>query len=168
MNKRLYLAGPCFSESNRASLLMLAKELEKTMHYVAKAHEQVKVFLPFRDAGDWTVVGAEAVFVRDIEAIDSCDIMVAVLDGADVDSGTAAEMGYAYAKGKPIFAYCTDIDRRKKTLNAFVSGLITRRTEQLKEGNVLEFEYSSVKKLQGAIRGYLQEKNNVVNDTERV
>jgi nucleoside 2-deoxyribosyltransferase len=41
-------------------------------------------------------------------AIDDCDFVVAVLDGVDVDSGTAAEIGYAYAKGKLIFGYRGD------------------------------------------------------------
>jgi nucleoside 2-deoxyribosyltransferase len=34
--------------------------------------------------------------------IDSADMVLAVLDGTDVDSGTAAEIGYAFGKGKPI------------------------------------------------------------------
>ena len=31
-----------------------------------------------------------------------------MLDGVDVDSGTAWEIGYAYAKGKPVFGLRTD------------------------------------------------------------
>jgi nucleoside 2-deoxyribosyltransferase len=42
-------------------------------------------------------------------AIDHCDALVAVLDGADVDSGTAAEIGYAFARGKPIIGYRGDV-----------------------------------------------------------
>ena len=34
--------------------------------------------------------------------IDACDVVLAVLDGADVDSGTAAEIGYAAARGKRV------------------------------------------------------------------
>ena len=41
-------------------------------------------------------------------AIDRCDAVLAVLDGIDVDSGTAAEIGYAFAKGKPILGYRGD------------------------------------------------------------
>ena len=41
-------------------------------------------------------------------AIDECDAVVAVLDGSDVDSGTAAEIGYAFAKNKPILGYRSD------------------------------------------------------------
>ncbi|WP_024577548.1 MULTISPECIES: nucleoside 2-deoxyribosyltransferase, partial [unclassified Afipia] len=42
------------------------------------------------------------------ETIDSCDVVLAVLDGTDVDSGTAAEIGYAYARGKKIMGYRGD------------------------------------------------------------
>jgi len=41
-------------------------------------------------------------------AIDSCEAVIAVLDGVDVDSGTAAEIGYAFAKGKRILGYRGD------------------------------------------------------------
>lgn len=36
------------------------------------------------------------------------DIVVAALDGIDVDSGTASEIGFAYAKGKRIIGYRGD------------------------------------------------------------
>jgi len=42
------------------------------------------------------------------KAIDASDGLVAILDGTDVDSGTAAEVGYAYAKGKPVVGYRSD------------------------------------------------------------
>jgi nucleoside 2-deoxyribosyltransferase len=34
--------------------------------------------------------------------------MIAVLDGPDVDSGTAAEIGYAFARGKLVVGYRGD------------------------------------------------------------
>jgi nucleoside 2-deoxyribosyltransferase len=40
--------------------------------------------------------------------IDACDLVFAILDGTDVDSGTAAEIGYGFAKGKPILGYRGD------------------------------------------------------------
>ncbi|MER3436942.1 MAG: 2-deoxyribonucleoside glycosidase [Chloroflexota bacterium] len=42
------------------------------------------------------------------ERIRTADALAAVLDGVDVDSGTAAEIGFAYALGKPIFGLRTD------------------------------------------------------------
>jgi nucleoside 2-deoxyribosyltransferase len=42
------------------------------------------------------------------QSIREADGVVAILDGVDVDSGTAAEVGYAYALGKRIFGLRTD------------------------------------------------------------
>jgi nucleoside 2-deoxyribosyltransferase len=42
------------------------------------------------------------------EAIRQSDLVVAVLDGTDVDSGTAAEIGFAAALGRPVFGLRTD------------------------------------------------------------
>jgi len=41
-------------------------------------------------------------------AIQESNLVVAVLDGTDVDSGTAAEIGYAYAHGKLVVGYRGD------------------------------------------------------------
>jgi len=42
------------------------------------------------------------------ESIDAADGLLAVLDGVDVDSGTAAEIGYAFARGKRVYGLRTD------------------------------------------------------------
>ena len=39
------------------------------------------------------------IFQDCINSIDHADIMVALLEGADADSGTSVELGYAYSKG---------------------------------------------------------------------
>jgi len=41
-------------------------------------------------------------------AIAECDALFAVLDGSDVDSGTAAEIGYAFGLKKKIIGYRSD------------------------------------------------------------
>ncbi len=41
-------------------------------------------------------------------AIRAADVIVAVLDGVDIDSGTAAEIGYGTALGKPVLGYRGD------------------------------------------------------------
>ncbi|HQJ88815.1 MAG TPA: nucleoside 2-deoxyribosyltransferase, partial [Methanoregulaceae archaeon] len=43
--------------------------------------------------------------------IESADVLVAVIDGADADSGTAWEMGYAAGRGIPVVALRTDFRR---------------------------------------------------------
>jgi nucleoside 2-deoxyribosyltransferase len=42
------------------------------------------------------------------EAIKNCDLIFSVLDGPDVDSGTASEIGFGYAIGKRIIGYRGD------------------------------------------------------------
>ncbi len=41
--------------------------------------------------------------------IRSCDAVLAVLDGVDVDSGTAAEIGFAAALGRPVAGWRSDL-----------------------------------------------------------
>jgi nucleoside 2-deoxyribosyltransferase len=61
--------------------------------------------------------------------IDAADMVLAVLDGTDVDSGTAAEIGYAFAKGRPILGYRGDFrlsaDNEGSTVNLQVEYFIT-------------------------------------------
>jgi nucleoside 2-deoxyribosyltransferase len=45
---------------------------------------------------------------RNFAMVRNADAMLAVLDGTDVDSGTSAEMGYAFALDLPVFALRTD------------------------------------------------------------
>ena len=60
--------------------------------------------------------------------IDRSDAVLAVLDGTDVDSGTAAEIGYAFAKGTPILGYRGDFrlsaDNEGSTVNLQVEYFI--------------------------------------------
>jgi len=75
-------------------------------------------------------------------AIDQAQAVVAVLDGTDVDSGTAAEIGYAFASGKLIVGYRGDFrlsaDNEGSTVNLQVEffihesgGAIVSRYEDL-------------------------------------
>jgi nucleoside 2-deoxyribosyltransferase len=75
-------------------------------------------------------------------AIDAARAVVAVLDGVDVDSGTAAEIGYAFARGKLIVGYRGDVrlsaDNEGATVNLQVEyfiresgGTIVDRYEEL-------------------------------------
>lgn len=53
------------------------------------------------ESGGWWLANAEL--------IRGADGMLAVLDGPDVDSGTASEIGFASALGKPIVGLRTDL-----------------------------------------------------------
>lgn len=89
--KRVYLAGPFFNIAQRWLIeesLMNLKEQGFT------------VFSPLHDVG----YGPTSVVVpADIEALKSCDIVFALLDG--LDAGTLFEVGYARALEKPVVVF---------------------------------------------------------------
>ena len=92
---RLYFAGPLFTSAERAWNAELARRLR------AAGHE---VFLPQEKEGGLL---AAAIFRTDVDAIDRADVLIAVMDGPDPDSGTAWECGYAYGR-KPVILVRTD------------------------------------------------------------
>lgn len=50
-----------------------------------------------------------SVAAANVAMIEACDVVLAVLDGVDVDSGTAAEIGFAAARGKPVIGWRSDL-----------------------------------------------------------
>lgn len=103
----VYFAAPLFNPMERAFNENLAQRL----------HSIAEVFLPQRDGtlltklvadGQSLDVARAKVFTSDIGAIESCDIVVAVLDGRTIDEGVAFEVGYARALGKVCIAYKSD------------------------------------------------------------
>jgi nucleoside 2-deoxyribosyltransferase len=104
--KIIYIAGPLFSEHERKFL----EEIVETLAKELKLDPKKDIFLPHRDAGDiGTHEGErESTFFSDLKHLDNAKVVVALLDGPDVDSGTAVELGYAYARRKEVFGLLTD------------------------------------------------------------
>ncbi len=103
--KKVFVAGPMFSESELWFDKQIAELIEKLGFKVFWCHEDEKeVVKNLKPDEKWT----DAVFRLIINTIDKCDIVVANLDGIDIDSGTGWEIGYAYAKGKEIIGIRTD------------------------------------------------------------
>lgn len=116
-HRRIYLAGPLgFSEFGRIAKSDLIRTLDIVGYEVvdpfrlAPADEIARIGeLPSLDAqrDAWRALNFQ-IGETNRKAIDACDAILAILDGTDVDSGTAAEIGYAYARGKPIVGYRGD------------------------------------------------------------
>jgi nucleoside 2-deoxyribosyltransferase len=105
MAKLIYIAGPLFSQAERDFLIRMTEELSRATGLDPIAD----FFLPHRDAGDVGVLGTRVdIFSKDLIMLDKASIVVALLDGPDVDSGTAIEIGYAFAKRKKVFGLLTD------------------------------------------------------------
>jgi nucleoside 2-deoxyribosyltransferase len=81
---RLYVAGPLFSEAERSWLDMLAARLRT---------EGFECFVPHEHFPELADVTVEEVYRIDTEGLRSADALVAWLDGAMVDDGTACEIG---------------------------------------------------------------------------
>jgi nucleoside 2-deoxyribosyltransferase len=135
---KIYLAGPLgFSEAGRAfhrgtlipALTDLGHDVLDPWSLTDQAKIDAVLRMPYgpdrRDA--WQRLNVE-IGGNNRAAIDRCDIVFAVLDGVDVDSGTAAEIGYAFAKGKPILGYRSDFrlsaDNEGSTVNLQVEYFI--------------------------------------------
>ena len=100
--KNVYLAAPLFSDAECDFNSKLRDELEGL---------GMSVFLPQEHSNDTNAqrdARQEGIFNKNVATIDETDMMVAVLDGVDVDSGTAWEIGYAYARGLPVYGMRTD------------------------------------------------------------
>jgi nucleoside 2-deoxyribosyltransferase len=104
---KVFIAGPLFSQAEREFNLKVDEYL--------RGHG-FETFLPQRDVGRLDELLAKeggrayrAIFEQDLKGLDQADAVVAILDGPDVDSGTAFEIGYAFAKGKPVIGLKTDM-----------------------------------------------------------
>jgi nucleoside 2-deoxyribosyltransferase len=97
---RIYLAADLFTPFDRNRNLEVADRLKAAGH---------TVFLPqlLRTDDGQRPVAAD-IFKGCVEGVDECDVVVGLVDGSDVDSGTAWELGYSYAKDKPVIALRTD------------------------------------------------------------
>ncbi|MCK9593226.1 MAG: nucleoside 2-deoxyribosyltransferase [Methanoregula sp.] len=127
----VYLAAPLFSEAERNYNLSIAGLLRKNFF---------DVFLPQENGDDSETRTKEEqvrIFTDNLKALKNTDILVSIIDGADADSGTSWEMGYASALGKEVIALRTDFRRssshEKVNLMLEESATVVISTEQLLE-----------------------------------
>ena len=129
MTKKIYIAGPLFNTHEKGYLEKIAIELESN---------EFECFLPHRDQKDVTEeelkqlnmsnATKEKIFNNDLNALKASDLTVALLTGQDIDSGTAAEIGFSYANKKPIIAI-TASERRFR--NLFVEGMFDKTIDEI-------------------------------------
>ena len=129
MKKKIYIAGPLFNDHERDFLEVIALTLE---------NEGFNCFLPHRDltgvekselkTTSMTQETKDKIFIADLTALKGSDLTVALITGWDIDSGTSAEIGYAFAHGKPVIG----IDASERRFrNLFVEGMITEKVQNI-------------------------------------
>jgi nucleoside 2-deoxyribosyltransferase len=132
MRKRAYLASPLgFAASTGAFMAEVVRALGEVVEVenpwdlggpelgaaFARAHA-----LPGHDERAAALHAIDLrIGAQNEAAIRRSDIVVAVLDGVDVDSGTASEIGYAYGLGKRVYGLRTDVRQSGENEGALVN-----------------------------------------------
>lgn len=120
-----YLANGLFSLGDRiinkaiaSKVRMVNKDLDL---YVPQENEEINDKNSYADS----LVIAKA----DMEKLMESDFLIAVIDGVEIDSGVAAEIGAFSTTGKPIYALYTDIRQQGRSNLDKIRALIEDGTE---------------------------------------
>jgi nucleoside 2-deoxyribosyltransferase len=115
--KRIYLASPLgFAASTRGFMVKTIARLAEVVS-VVNPWDDTSFAAEFERAHSLTEINERrqafhrinlGIGAKNERMIRSVDMLVAVLDGVDVDSGTAGEMGFAYGLGMPVYGLRTD------------------------------------------------------------
>jgi nucleoside 2-deoxyribosyltransferase len=119
---KIYFAGPLFSAAEKSFNLRFSENLRQQnpdFQMILPQIEAEKIlslpdFLP-------------RMYQFCLQSIKECDVVLAILEGADADSGTCIEMGYAFGIGKPIIGVRTDFrSSEDRGLNLMVSNICAK------------------------------------------
>lgn len=105
---KIYIAGPLFSDIEKKRNREMRDAIQQWGYSIYLPQEDGKIALDLIKKGGNVKAMREKVFKNDIKAIESCDVMVCILDGRVPDEGLCVELGIAYAKGKKCIGYKTD------------------------------------------------------------
>lgn len=136
--KKVYLASPFFNE-------LEMKRMNEVLEILRD--KGLTVFAPYEGSKDLTGFGTkewkEEVFNLDIVNIDTADIVVAVINYGNVDdSGTAFELGYSYATGKPVIV----VDYSNNTINLMVAEGLHAHLKGV--GELKNYDFDSMLKIE--------------------
>lgn len=107
---KVYVAGPFFREGERERLEKLRQFFENDDFF-----NNYEFFFPM----DHKIPGGESmpngewawnVFEMDIEALTNSDLVIAIYDTHYSDTGTAWELGFAFAHNIPVLLLCTNLE----------------------------------------------------------
>lgn len=125
MNMKAYLANGLFSIGDRLVNELLAKEIRKAIPnidlYVPQENDVINDKQSFADS--------LAIASADLEKLQESDILIAVLDGIEVDSGVAAEIGVFSTFNRPIVALFSDVRQLGRDNQQKIDALIQDGTE---------------------------------------
>ena len=135
---RVYLAASLFTPFER--------QRNKIVGETLSAAVGASIFLPqtIRDEGGRRPT-AERIFSECVEGLQTADVVVALVDGADVDSGVSWELGYAFARSLPIVIVRTDYRRAEAgSVNIMIEGCASVRVHETHPSASIEAVTSAV------------------------
>ena len=114
MKKKVYLSGPLFSWAE----IECGRRIKKGI--LEELGERIEVVWPHEIAAGslWEI------FQSNLKALNECKIMVAILDGPQVDDGTAWEIGYHYARGGMVVGIRTDFRKAGEAASSKVNAMV--------------------------------------------
>lgn len=118
---KIYWAAPLFTQAEQSFNQNLAAELEQHGY---------TIFLPQKECAGIT---GKAIYETCLSGLRSSNLVVAILDGADADSGTCWECGYAVSQGIPVIAVRTDF-RDSGDIKGFNAMLYYSATQVIEAG----------------------------------
>jgi nucleoside 2-deoxyribosyltransferase len=135
---QIFLAAPLFSEAERDFNSKVTTTLRKEGFkvWLAQEHKFVQ---------DHSTIQKQTIFHEDLDAVRKSDFILAVLDGVDVDSGVAFEMGFGYATKKPIVGLKTDhrVFSRVESVNLMLEVPLVKLCKNIAEAIVVLKGYQS-------------------------
>lgn len=138
MSYALYLAGPEVFLPDAAAVV-------EAQRGICREHGLVPISPMDKGdgAGDQTLARQDRIFAGNIALIEAADAVVANVRpfrGPDPDAGTAFEVGYAHALGKPIYLWSEDRSTSAERVAAHLGPLHTRADGMLADRDGLMVE----------------------------
>lgn len=120
-----YLANGLFSMGDRLINQLIASRLRSEANdielYVPQENEEINNKSQYADS--------ISIAKADTKKLMESDFLIAVIDGVEIDSGVAAEIGMFSTTGKPIFALFTDVRQLGRDNEEKIDALVEDATE---------------------------------------
>ena len=129
--KKVYLASPFFNDTQLVDMVRVLGTLRNKKLEVFSPYENQNKDLEFASR-EWRT----KTFNSDVGHIKWCDIVVALVNGNYMDSGTAWEIGYAYAIGKPVIV----INLNKEPVNLMISDSLHAYIDSIEDLEKYDFD----------------------------
>ena len=111
--KKIYIAAPLFNEQERQFNKKIKNLIKKDLYQLYLPQEDGLLLEDILKENSFNIDTAKnEIYLKDINAMDNSDTIIAVLDGSNIDEGVAFEIGYMKAKGKITIGLQTDVRRQ--------------------------------------------------------